>query len=117
MAPGHARVAMRDRRTVRNHLRSIHAVALTNLGELATGLAMVGALPPTVRGILVGFDVSFLKKARGPLEATCTCTVPRVTQDVEQTAVAEIRDQAGDVVATVAARWRLGPVPPEDLRA
>lgn len=113
LAPGRARVLLRDRRAVRNHLRSVHAVALANVGELATGLAMVGAMPPTVRGILVGLDVAYHKKARGVLEARCTCLVPQVTEDVEQAAVAEIRDTAGDVVATVTARWRLGPVPVE----
>lgn len=111
LAPGRARVVVRDRRSIRNHLGSVHAIALANLGELATGLAMVGALPPTVRGILVGLDVAYHKKARGRLEASCLCTVPEVTQDVEQNAVAEIRDAAGDVVATVTARWRLGLVP------
>lgn len=112
LEPGSARVVVRDRRAIRNHLASVHAVALANLGELATGLAMVGALPPTVRGILVGLEVAFHKKARGVLTASCTCTVPHVDQDLEQDAVAEIRDAAGDVVATVTARWRLGPVPP-----
>ena len=111
LAPGSARVVVRDRRAVRNHLDSVHAVALANLGELATGLAMVGALPAAVRGILVGLEVAYHKKARGVLTATCTCTVPHVTEDVEQEAVAEIVDAAGDVVATVTARWRLGPTP------
>jgi len=111
LAPGSARVVVRDRRAVRNHLHSVHAVALANLGELASGLAMVGALPATVRGILVGIEVAYHKKARGVLTATCTCAVPHVTEDVEQEAVAEIVDAAGAVVATVPARWRLGPVP------
>ena len=116
MAPGRVRVSVRDRRAIRNHLHSVHAVALVNLGELATGLAMVGALPSTVRGILVGLEVAFHKKARGSLAATCSCTVPHVTEDLEQPAVAEIRDESGDVVATVTARWRLGPIPTEKGR-
>jgi acyl-coenzyme A thioesterase PaaI-like protein len=111
LEPGNVRVRMRDRRAVRNHLSSVHAIALANLGEATTGLAVVGALPPTARGILVGLEVAYHKKARGPLEARCRCVVPQVAAREEHEAVAQIYDAAGDVVATVTARWLVEPLP------
>ena len=109
--PGHVVVELRERRAVRNHLASVHAMALANAAELATGLAMLGALPPTVRGILTGFEIDFQKKARGRLLAESRCSVPEVTEDAEYLAAATITDTDGDVVATARAKWRLGPVP------
>jgi acyl-coenzyme A thioesterase PaaI-like protein len=109
--PGHVIVELRERRAVRNHLASVHAMALANAGELATGLAVLGGLPATVRGILTGFDIEFRKKARGRLLVESRCEVPEVAQDEEYLAVATISDEAGDTVAVARARWRLGPVP------
>lgn len=112
LAPGRARVVMRDRRAVRNHLDSVHAMALANLAELASGLAVLVSLPPGVRGILTGFDVAFLKKARGTLAAECQCAVPELagSETVDHEVRTAITDAAGDVVAMASARWRLGPV-------
>ena len=111
LEPGHAKLALRDRRAVRNHLGSIHAIALANLGELTSGLAMTTALPAGVRGIVVRIECAYGKKARGSLVGEARVTVPEVSGDTDHEVRAEISDASGAVVATVRVHWRLGLVP------
>ncbi len=108
LEPGHARIEILDRHTIRNHLDSIHAIALANIGELASGLAMSAALPRDVRGIVTAIRTEYFKKARGTLVAESTCTVPPIAGDVDHDVVANIADEAGDVVARTTVTWRLG---------
>lgn len=110
VGPGYARVAMRDRKAVRNHLNCVHAIALANLGEVTTGLATLMGLPDGTRGIPKGIHIEYLKKARGDLTAECRVQVPesideRVTLDV----VADITDASGEVVTRATANWVVGP--------
>jgi uncharacterized protein (TIGR00369 family) len=111
LAPGWCRVALPDRRRVRNHLGSIHAMALANLAEMASGLAVLVGLPAGVQGIVTGFSITYLKKARGRLVAECRAERLDVTAEREYEAAVAITDSQGDVVARATARWRLRPIP------
>jgi hypothetical protein len=84
-------------------------MALGNLGEMVTGLALLNSLPDRTRGILAGFSINYLKKARGTLAAECYCDIPNSSETCELTLAGTIRDTAGDTVATVEARWLIGP--------
>lgn len=115
LSPGYAKLTLRDRRKVRNHLRSIHAIALANLGEFTSGLALLAGLPDGSRAILVRFSIEYAKKARGTLTSSCRCPVPAATFEGEVSLNPEIVDAAGDVVARAAAIWSIRPA--QALRA
>ena len=113
--PGYAQLQLRDHRRVRNHLNSIHAIALTNLGEYTSGLAMLGTLSESTRGIPTKISIEFYKKARGLLLAESTCTPPIVTEDTDFEVYTDIKDSEGDVVARTTVNWRLSPLPSEPI--
>lgn len=112
--PGRARARLADRRRVRNHLRSIHAAALTCLAELTANLALMSRQPAKgTRWIVTGFDTRYLKKARGPITASCEIAALDWNESRDIEGHVELRDAAGDIVMTATPRWKIGP----DIRA
>ncbi len=104
---GYAQLELKDRRGIRNHLNSIHAIALTNLGEFTSGLALISLFTENMRGIPVEIKIEFLKKARGTLSAECTTRLPEFEQELQHTVVANITDTENDIVATITVIWKL----------
>lgn len=113
LAPGYVRVRIKDRRALRNHLHSIHAVAQLNLAEFCTGLAMTSQLSQNGRAIITGLSMEYRKKARGTLTGECRC--PTISDAVSQSyeIVSLVHDEAGDVVSKGTAVWLVGPRSPE----
>ena len=109
LRPGYARWGLRDRRRVRNHLDSVHAVALVNFAEVCSGTAMMASLPPGVRGIVTGLSIEYHKKARGRLTAETSVTVPPITEDTRLRVPAVITNADGETVATAHVEWLLSP--------
>jgi len=110
LEPGRAEVEIPDIRANRQHLGSVHAIALMNVAEMASGLAMMAGLPENVRGIVTNLSITYHKKARGTIRAVSRVEVPKVTEDREFDVISECLDPSGTVVATATVRWRLGPI-------
>jgi len=106
---GHAKVIMKDRRGLRNHLSSIHAIALVNLAELCGNVALAYSLPDDGRFIVAGLSIEYLKKARGTITATCTCPTPAKSERQELEVPVEMRDDKGDLVARATLKSLVGP--------
>jgi len=109
LKPGFARVQMKDTKAVRNHLNSVHAIALANLGEFTSGVALVSGLGRDERAIPTKIEIEYLKKSRGTL--TAECQVPPRTSSKEAQdfwVEADIMNAGGEVVAKFRALWRIG---------
>lgn len=110
LEPGHARLRLRDRWRVHNHLGTVHAIALCNAAELAAGLATDVSIPPSMRWIPKGMTVRYLRKAVGRMTATATLD-PRGLEgpprDLE--VVVTVRDPGGDAVLDARITMYLSP--------
>ncbi len=108
LRPGYAKLILKDRRGIRNHLNSIHAIAMTNLGEFASGFALLTLFTDNMRGIPIEINIIFIKKARGTLLAECTTQIPDFDEETLHTVTAIIKDSEKDEVARVNVIWKLG---------
>ncbi len=107
--PGYARVVLHERFAVRNHLRSVHAIALANLVELTGNVAVVYACPDDARMIVAGMRMKYLKKARGKLTATANPPIPTSNARQQFEVVVEVRDEAGELVCEGTLETLVGP--------
>lgn len=107
---GYCELELVPRRRLTNHLNSIHAVALMNLGEMCSGVAMMYMMPGDMRGIPTNLSMEYTKKARGVIRAVCEAApVQNEGTSYAQEVEAILYDSTGDQVARFTALWQLSP--------
>ena len=108
---GYARVTIRDRRKIRNHLNCVHAIALANLAELTGNVAMGYSMPDDARFIVAGLSIEYLKKARGEITGESHCPVAETSAETTYEVPVVLRDRDGDEVARATLLTLVGPKP------
>jgi len=106
---GHCQFEMNDTRRVRNHLKSVHAVALMNLGEVTSGIAFYSSLPEGYKGIPIELNMKYLKKARGKITADSNCSFsPPFDEPVIVSTV--LKNEGQEDVAKFTAKWKVNKI-------
>lgn len=107
---GYARTRMRDRRRLRNHLRCLHAIALSNLAEFTGNVALAYSIPGDARFIVTRINMEYFHKARGTITAVCASPMPADNTRREVEISIELRDAEDVLVARGALFSLVGPV-------
>jgi uncharacterized protein (TIGR00369 family) len=100
MRPGYARVSMKKRRAVHNHIQTIHAIAMCNLAELGAGTMMEASLSRNMRWLPRGMNVQYLKKAETDIVAECVADAESIADGSARDVIVkcDIKDSTGNIV-------------------
>lgn len=63
LRPNHARLTIKKRRAVENHIGTVHVIAICNLLEMAMGVVAEASIPSHLRWIPKGMTVDYTAKA------------------------------------------------------
>jgi uncharacterized protein (TIGR00369 family) len=118
MEEGAATALLPDRPELHNHVGSQHAGALFGVAETASGAAFVGAFAARmgdVTPLARSAQISYLKVARGPIEAKATLGTPAADAlaaldadgRVDFSVTVEMTDAGGTEVATATVDWNV----------
>ena len=105
--PGHVEARLTKRRAVTNHLGTVHAIAMCNIAEFCGGLVCELSVPPHLRWIPVGMEVSYLALAETDLRAVCQVPMARFSELGDLETPVEVFDTAGTLVFEARIRMRI----------
>jgi acyl-coenzyme A thioesterase PaaI-like protein len=98
LKPGYGEVRMKKRRSVQNHLGSVHALAMGNLCELVAGMTLDASIPGAMRWIPKSMNIEYLKIARTNLSASCGISGIDLSTPGDYPVVVRVTDTSGTEV-------------------
>jgi acyl-coenzyme A thioesterase PaaI-like protein len=98
LKPGYCEVTIKNRRAVRNHLKSVHAIAMCNLCELTGGTALDATMPAHLRWIPRGMQIQYIKLAKTDLKGTCSISADEIKGKGSLPVTVSITDTGGTEV-------------------
>lgn len=105
--PNHAEVLIRKRRGVKNHIGTVHAIALCNGLEAAMGALAEASIPRDKRWIPKGMEVSYTAKATSDITCIAETDPEQWTEDDPDlpVRVKGVRDDGTIVIQGVIKLW------------
>lgn len=91
-------VFFKKRRSVFNHLKTVHAIAMCNACEMAFGFTLEAGLPHHLRWIPKGMTVRYLKKAETDLTATCSFPQVKTLTPGDHVVPVNVTNTKGEIV-------------------
>lgn len=78
LEPGRCVVFMKKRKSVTNHLKTVHAIAMCNLVELAGGICVDVSVGKDIRWIPKGMTVEYIALAKTNLKGICNIDLAKL---------------------------------------
>lgn len=95
---GRCVVTMKNRKSVQNHLGSVHAAAMCNLAELTAGSMLEGSLSTDFRWLPKNMDVQYKAMAKSDLKAICEVDMATLNQAQDLPMVVNVLDKDSKLV-------------------
>ncbi len=107
LRPGYCEVHVMKRRSVLNHIGTVHAIAMCNMVELAGGTMTDVTVPLSYRWIPKGMTVEYLKKAETNLRAVAKLDpIPEFGEPAELPVTVDVIDANNQtVLRAVVTMW------------
>jgi acyl-coenzyme A thioesterase PaaI-like protein len=98
LEPGRAEAHFRKRRSVTNHIGTVHAIAMANLCELVAGTMTEVSVPANMRWIPRSMTIDYLSKAETDVRAEATLAPIREGEAQDAVVSVDVFDDAGERV-------------------